>query len=834
MKSQIISISSPCRLGSRFPKFKYKIMSKKIYLLLLLFTGIVNAQIVNIPDTNFKARLIELGVDLNIDGNIQVSEAQAVTTLDLFNRGIVDITGIEEFSNLATLDCGFNLFSSLDVSMLSQLFRLECGMGQITTINAGGLTNLRYLYCSGNPLGSLNVTGCSALYELLADQTQLTSFNATGLNGLYNLELQGSPTLAAVVVDGLPALQHLMLQNTPSLHNVSISNCPVLGGVQTSVGGNIQNFEMLNCPLVTFLDLSAQQLSSINLTGCTGLQYLSVTDNQLSTIDLATNVNLTSFYCPNNLFFNLDLSANINLSSLDCRHNYNMTALFIKNGKIEINPLFDDNPALAFLCADEEQLGNIQSILNANNMTSVAASSYCTFFPGGNYNTITGAVYFDADNNGCSTADVVAPNIKMTITDGSNTGATFINNNADYRFYTNAGNFTVTPSHEISDYFTFNPASAAINFPMVDHLVATQNFCMTANGVHPDLEVILAPSLPAVPGFNAIYYIVYKNKGNQTVSGSINLTFDDARTDFTDAVPMVDNQSPNTLSWNFTNLLPFQTRLTSFMLHINSPVETPPVNAGDILNFTVAISDIPGDETPADNSFELDQLVVNAYDPNDKTCLEGTSVLPENIGKYLHYNINFENTGTADAINIVVKDIIDTTRFDLNSLQLLYASHPVYTKITGNIVEFIFENINLPPSIMNPIGGHGNVLFKIKTLPTLTVGDEVSNTANIYFDYNAPIDTNEARTAFNNLSKTDFVKDDSVTVYPNPAKNKVTVKATGMIKSVQLYDVQGRILQSVSDSKSQITIDIANQQRGVYFLKIITDKGSDTQKIIKE
>jgi len=382
-------------------------------------------------------------------------------------------------------------------------------------------------------------------------------------------------------------------------------------------------------------------------------------------------------------------------------------------------------------------------------------------------------------------------------------------------------------------YFNVAPTAATVNFPLVNNSIETRDFCVTASGVHPDTEIILVPRGTARPGFDALYLLVFRNKGNFPISGTINLNFDDAHMDFLSAWGN-PTQSGDTVSWNYANLMPFEVREFQFVMHVNSTTDTPPVNYDDVLAFSVAINIPTGDDTPDDNVFGLFQVVINAYDPNDKTCLEGTNVLPENIGKYLHYNINFENIGTADAINIVVKDTIDTTRFDINSLQLLYASHPVYTKITGNIVEFIFENINLPPSIMNPIGGHGNVLFKIKTLPNLTVGDEVSNTANIYFDYNAPIDTNEARTAFNNLSKTDFVKDESVTVYPNPAKNKVTVKATGIVKSVQLYDVQGRILQSILDSKSQVILDISNQQRGVYFLTITTDKGSVVEKIIKD
>ena len=254
----------------------------------------------------------------------------------------------------------------------------------------------------------------------------------------------------------------------------------------------------------------------------------------------------------------------------------------------------------------------------------------------------------------------------------------------------------------------------------------------------------------------------------------------------------------------------------------------------NILNFMTTTSSVIGEGTSYDNTFELNQTIVNSYDPNDKTCLEGNTITPENIGKYLHYNINFENIGTVEAVNIVVKDIIDTAKFDINSLQLLYASHAVETKISGNKVEFIFENINLPSSIQNPIGGHGNVLFKIKTIESLVVGDEIANTANIFFDYNAPIQTNEARTIIATLSKDNFIKDETITVAPNPTKNRITVSAKNKLKSVLLFDVQGRLLQTVLEYNKTTTLDISNQASGVYFLKVITEVGSSVQKIVKE
>jgi uncharacterized repeat protein (TIGR01451 family) len=219
---------------------------------------------------------------------------------------------------------------------------------------------------------------------------------------------------------------------------------------------------------------------------------------------------------------------------------------------------------------------------------------------------------------------------------------------------------------------------------------------------------------------------------------------------------------------------------------------------------------------------------VGSFDPNDVSCIEGNSVSPSEIGNYLHYIINFENTGTADAENIVVKDIIDAEHFDVNSLQLMNSSAPVITKLTGNTAEFIFQNIYLHS------GGHGNILIKVKSKSTLVEGDIVSKKASIYFDYNAPVNTNMEITTFQALSTPDLEMDASIKIYPNPTKGNVNINCKNNIKSIQLFDVQGRVLQTEIVNETSKVIDVSSKAKGVYFLKILSDKGSKVEKIVRE
>lgn len=70
--------------------------------------------------------------------------------------------------------------------------------------------------------------------------------------------------------------------------------------------------------------------------------------------------------------------------------------------------------------------------------------------------------------------------------------------------------------------------------------------------------------------------------------------------------------------------------------------------------------------------------------------------------------------------------------------------------------------------------------------------------------------------------------------FPNPTKNTITVQANTIIKSIELYDVQGRLLQTSTENNTSAVLDISQKSSGIYFLKITSDNGSKIEKIIKE
>jgi hypothetical protein len=342
----------------------------------------------------------------------------------------------------------------------------------------------------------------------------------------------------------------------------------------------------------------------------------------------------------------------------------------------------------------------------------------------------------------------------------------------------------------------------------------------------------------ARPGFNATYKLVYKNTGNQVENGSVTFTYlnQDAY-DVVSCNPTFNSENSDgfekTLTWNYTNLQPMESRVIMVVLNLNGPTETPALNIGDTVNISSAITPVITDENPIDNQSDIRQVIVGSYDPNDKTCLEGNIISPDMVNKYVHYLIRFENTGTYPAQNVVVKDMIDTTKFDISTLTPIDGSHAFETRIAGNKVEFIFQNINLP---FADATNDGYVAFKIKTKPTLVLGDTFSNLANIYFDYNFPIITNTATTTIQTLGAPTFDFDANFTLYPNPAKNEITISAKNEMElnSVEVYNTLGQLILVVANAENTSTIDVSALLSGTYFVKINTDKGVSSSKFIKE
>ena len=95
-------------------------------------------------DTNFENALIILGIDDELDGYVLKTNAKYVTSLDVQDLNISDLTGIEYFKSLKTLNCSMNSLTSLDISKNKTLEYLDCFWNPLTSLDVSKNTALEY------------------------------------------------------------------------------------------------------------------------------------------------------------------------------------------------------------------------------------------------------------------------------------------------------------------------------------------------------------------------------------------------------------------------------------------------------------------------------------------------------------------------------------------------------------------------------------------------------------------------------------------------------------------------------------------------------------------
>ncbi|WP_055443371.1 T9SS type A sorting domain-containing protein [Lacinutrix himadriensis] len=446
-------------------------------------------------------------------------------------------------------------------------------------------------------------------------------------------------------------------------------------------------------------------------------------------------------------------------------------------------------------------------------------------------NEIYGIISTDLNNDGCSSGNVPTNGIMVLTDNTSGNLATFSTNSGVYQFFVGEGSYTTNATSNLPAYFEVSPSSFDSDFVGIGN-TEMQDFCIIPTASINDLNISIYPSInDPRPGFNTTYQIVYKNVGTTQLGGDVTFEFDDAKLDFLNANETVASQTANTLTFNFTDLNPFETRTIDVVFNLFAP---PTTNIGEVLITTATINPVTGDNTPEDNVFTLNQTVIGSYDPNDIRVLEGEQILLEDADKYLHYIIRFQNTGTASAINVHVENVLDH-KLDWTTMQLESLSHTGSVEIKDGVnVSFIFDDINLADSTSDEPNSHGFIAYKIKPKSDVVVGNVIHNTADIFFDFNPAIVTNTVSTEIvDALSIAEF-QAASFIMYPNPANNHLTISGNSVIDTITIYDVNGRALKAINYDANVVEMNITDLSSGIYFIQIQAGEEKEVKKFIKK
>ena len=323
------------------------------------FTETDYCRYTTIPDANFEAALEALGYDdISGDGQVPTALIEVVTSLDIRDLSISDLTGLEDFTALVTLLCRGNGIDTIDVS---QNLLLET------------------LTANNNSFGTID----------LSNNTALKSVNL-GANGLSTLDVSNNSLLEV-----------LSLQSNGSLTTIDISNNTLLKDLKTYNSG-ISTLDISNNTALQTLQVYNTSIATIDVTNNPDLTDFRIHQTNITTLDLSNNPDIEQLRVNNTGIESLDLSNQVALEKLFA-NDMSLNYLNVQNGNNGIITTFrlTDNPSLSCILVDNAA----DSTTNWTEIdTGVTFSeTYCryTAIPDANFEAALDALgYDDITNDG--------------------------------------------------------------------------------------------------------------------------------------------------------------------------------------------------------------------------------------------------------------------------------------------------------------------------------------------------------------------------------------------------------------------------------------------------
>ena len=243
------------------------------------------------PNLNFRLKLRQLFPK----GYINSADVNATKSLNVSERSISNLEGLHYFSKLTSLDCSYNILTSLP-TLPSTLKELYCQANQLTSL--GNLpASIEGINCSSNNFsGSIYITGfkalnaikinyCPDLYSLYCYDNALTSLLAIGCTSLQTIDCHNN--------------QLAFLGSLPD--NVEVLNCSNNKFTTVTFTGfsKLRTLDMSSNTQLTTLNCYGNALTSLSYSGCSALKTIDCANNKFTSLP-AVPSSVTSFNCAAN------------------------------------------------------------------------------------------------------------------------------------------------------------------------------------------------------------------------------------------------------------------------------------------------------------------------------------------------------------------------------------------------------------------------------------------------------------------------------------------------------------------------------------------------------
>lgn len=235
-------------------------------------------------------------------------------------------------------------------------------------------------------------------------------------------------------------------------------------------------------------------------------------------------------------------------------------------------------------------------------------------------------------------------------------------------------------------------------------------------------------------------------------------------------------------------------------------------------------------------------------------------VTPQLVISQINYNPSVFGTSSSNDQEFIQITNAGSTSIDLSGIYFsklgMSYQFPINSSITGNSSLYIASNATVfqTRNGFAPFGqftrnlsnksqdlvladAFGNIIDNVEyfdSAPWPTAADGLGSYLQLT---NNNLDNNIASSwvaSSTNLSNNNFdINNYNISIYPNPAKNKISVNSSIEINKIEIIDVYGKIISSENVKNTNYSIQVSNLSNGIYFIKLQTEIGIKIQKFIK-
>jgi uncharacterized repeat protein (TIGR01451 family) len=473
--------------------------------------------------------------------------------------------------------------------------------------------------------------------------------------------------------------------------------------------------------------------------------------------------------------------------------------------------------------------GLVPGLYNYYSIDTLQTKGSCDYNFGfaSRYIIVSGFVFQDFNSNGIQ--DSLEPGIPNQPVNIGNVYV-YTDHLGFYELYDTIGTIliTCTPTGYYQGMPT-SPIDRTVVGQNQGQLFYNQNFAIQSNQRVADLSVFINPLTTVTPGFQAWYDVMVSNLSTYQTDVAtttfkypphLHFNFADAPVTV-DAVNRIITISPFQIAANHQEKILLSFTTDSF------------ATLGQSAFVSAHVTGQYTEVSTTNNVDSIAQVIVGSWDPNNKIPVVSNKVDNPNLqyvsavnsNQKIRYTINFQNTGSAPAQNVVVKDELSNDLIE-STFELIGASHPVVCTRNGNKLNFKFNNIQLKDKYNHESESHGFVTFTVDAKPGLQAGHVITDNAAIYFDFNAPVITNNADVTLVDYTSIDGLNINSKTVFisPNPFSEFTILKVNGVEGpiTISVVDMVGKkVIDKAADAQSYIKLEREGLANGVYTYTVL-------------